>query len=512
MRLSPAVLSALKAGTHVPPPKVPLDLPKYDQADLRPGIVHVGVGNFHRGHMAAYLDALFNEGKGMEYGIVGASLFGSTRRDALQPQGWLQTIGARDGTGTKGRILASMVDYLPVDPKNGHPELQKMLTNPDIKIVSLTITEGGYFIDPGSGKFNASHPDIQHDAANPESPKTVFGMIIKALKQRKEAGIAPFTILSCDNVMHNGDVVKSVVEGLAELTDPELAKWMTENVTYPNGMVDRIVPATTDAEREFVVENFGYEDAMPVFCEPFTQWVLEDNFCNGRPSLEDVGVQFVPDVSPYETMKLRILNGGHAALCYPSALLDVEYVHSSMEHPTIGPFLDCLEKFENIPSVPPVPDTDLQDYWETIKNRFSNPTLADTIARNSNDGSDRQTKFIIPIIEDNLKAGRSVDGLAIVSAMWCRYCRGNTESGKKCGENDALWDRLHKLACEAPQNPQGWLDQSDIYGAIGKNPVFQEAFYTAVKSIDEKGVEATLQDYVTKKSAAKAEDTAAAAA
>jgi mannitol 2-dehydrogenase len=271
MRLSPAILSSLKAGSHVPPTKVPLDLPKYEQSDLSAGIVHVGVGNFHRAHMAAYLDDLFNQGKGMDYGIVGASLFGSTRRDALQPQGWLQTLGARDGSGTKGRILASMMDYLPVQPAQGHPELQKMLVNPDIKIVSLTITEGGYFLDPGSGKFDPNHPDIQHDAANPDAPKTIFGMMLKALKQRKEAGIAPFTILSCDNVMHNGDVVQSVVQGLAQLSDPQLAEWLSENVTYPNGMVDRIVPATTDAEREAVSEFFGYEDAMPVFCEPFTQ-------------------------------------------------------------------------------------------------------------------------------------------------------------------------------------------------------------------------------------------------
>ena len=251
-------------------------------------------------------------------------------------------------------------------------------------------------------------------------------------------------------------------------------------------------------------ENFGYEDEMPVFCEPFTQWVLEDNFCNGRPPLEDVGVQFVPDVSPYETMKLRILNGGHASLCYPSALLDVEYVHDSMSHDAIAPFLDCLERMEMIPSVPPVPDTDLPGYWEIIKERFSNPTLCDTIVRNSNDGSDRQTKFIIPIIEDNLNAGRPVDGLAIVSAMWCRYCRGTTEAGNKCGENDTKWDRLHKLACEAPENPQGWLDQMDIYGLVGQNPIFQKAFADAVAAIDEKGVAGALNDYVAKNTAAGA--------
>lgn len=209
-------------------------------------------------------------------------------------------------------------------------------------------------------------------------------------------------------------------------------------------------------------------------------------------------------------MKLRILNGGHASLCYPSALLEVEYVHESMEHPTIGPFLDCLEHNEMIPSVPPVPDTDLPAYWDIIKSRFSNPTLGDTIERNSNNGSDRQTKFIIPILRDNLEAGRPIDGLAMVSAMWCRYCRGTTEKDTKCGENDPLWDRLNKLALEAPTNPQGWLDQSDIYGSVGQNPVFQDAFAKAVKAIDEKGVEGALQEYIEQNSGKTAEAAAAA--
>ena len=512
MRISPAILPALKAATNVAPPLLPVQVPAYDRADLKAGIVHVGVGNFHRGHMSAYLDDLFDMGEGLDFGVVGASLYSPKRRDALEPQGWLQCLVQRDGESARCRVLGCMMDYLPVDSANGHPELQKMLLEPDIKIVSLTITEGGYFLDPGSGKFDDKHPDMQHDAANPDTPKTVFGMILKALKLRRAAGVKPFTILSCDNVMHNGDVVQKVVQGLAKMSDPELAEWMGEHVTCPNGMVDRIVPATTDAERKYLQETFGVDDEYPVFCEPFTQWVLEDNFCNGRPALEKVGVQFVPDVTPYETMKLRILNGGHASLCYPSALLDVQYVHNSMEHPTIGPFLGCLENTEMIPAVPPVPDTDLQEYWEIIAGRFANPTLCDTIKRNSNDGSDRQTKFIIPIIKDNLEAGRPVDGLAMVSAMWCRYCRGTTESGKKCGENDALWDRLNKLALEAPENPQGWLDQKDIYGSVGQNPVFQEAFAKAVKMIDEKGVEGALKEYIAQNSETSNVDAAAAAA
>ena len=206
--------------------------------------------------------------------------------------------------------------------------------------------------------------------------------------------------MSCHNVPHNGDVVRSVVVGLADLTDSELAKWIAENVEFPNSMVDRITPATSDDELKFLKDNFdGLEDVAPVFCEPFRQWVLEDRFCSGHPPLEKKGVEFVPDVTPYETMKIRILNGGHASLCYPSALLGVDYVHESMEHPVIGPFLDCLERNEIIPTVPPVPDTNLEEYWEIIQERFANPTIMDTIRPNCSDGFSHQPMFIVPVAE-----------------------------------------------------------------------------------------------------------------
>lgn len=245
---------------------------------------------------------------------------------------------------------------------------------------------------------------------------------------RRKAGEKPFTVMCCDNVPHNGDVTRSVTVGFAHLVDPDLAKWIDENVAFPNSMVDRITPQTTPAMQEFIKNAYDIDDVMPVFCEPFCEWVLEDKFCNGRPPLEKAdGVTFVPDVTPYENMKIRILNGGHASLCYPSALLSLDYVHDSMNHPTIGPFLDALERNEIIPTCPKdAIDRDPVEYWKIIAKRFSNPTIQDTIDRNCYDGASRQPKFIVPVINDNLKAGRSVSGLALVCAMWCRYCQGKS--------------------------------------------------------------------------------------
>ena len=337
MRLSAAALPQLS--------KTDVSVPTYDRSLLKAGILHIGLGNFHRAHMAAYLNDLFNKTKDdldPSWAIAGAGIlsFDQDKRDLLESQDWLQTLVVRDADSTKASVIGSMIDFLPISPQ----AIQEKLEGGDIKIVSLTITEGGYYLN--DGKFDPTHPQIQQDIQTPDDPKTVFGIIVKALKQHKEGskGKAPFTVLSCDNIPHNGDIAKSVIVGLASQTDASLAEWIEANVGFPNSMVDRITPASTAEQREFVKSTYDLEDAAPVFCEPFRQWVLEEKFTAGRPKLEILdNVKFVPDVKPYEFMKIRILNGGHASLCYPSALLGLQYVHQAMEHPTIGPFLDALE-------------------------------------------------------------------------------------------------------------------------------------------------------------------------
>ena len=331
--------------------------PKYDRASLKPGIVHFGVGNFHRSHQAVYLDDLFNSGEGHDWAIVGAGVFEGEKagREKLQEQDWLTTVVEQDAGHRQARVTGVMIDFLtPGDAA----DIIEQLADPAIRIVSLTITEGGYFIDPASGKFNPTHPDIVADAGNIGAPKTVFGLILAGLIKRRDDGIVPFTVMSCDNIPHNGHVTSDAVVGLALLIDEDLAGWVSDNVAFPNGMVDRITPATSDRERAILANEFGLEDNWPVFCEPFRQWVLEDKFTDGRPALEKVGVQFVDDVSPFELMKIRILNGGHAAIAYPSGLLDIHFVHEGMQEPLVSDFLNKVEQDEIIPTVPPVPGTD----------------------------------------------------------------------------------------------------------------------------------------------------------
>ena len=481
--------------------KLTLKTPAYDRKELTAGIIHVGVGNFHRAHQAAYIDELIGlaDVYGNEWAILGAGVmpFDAKKREALEGQDWLTTLVERQADFVNARLIGSMIGFIPVEPPN-HDPLKAALMDPKIKIVSLTLTEGGYFLNPATGTFDPKNEKILEDAANPDAPKTIFGLMVQALKKRRDLGVDPFTVMSCDNIPHNGGVAKGVVVGLAKLMDEELASWISENVGFPNSMVDRITPMTGPEERKFIKDKLGYDDAWPVFCEPFKQWILEDDFRSGRPALERVGVQFVPDVKPYELMKIRILNGSHASLCYAAALLELKHVHDAMGHPVISAFLDCMQRKEVIPSVPPVPDTDLEDYWELIQARFANPMILDTIDRICFDGANRQPKFIIPPAADNLRDGRPIDGLALVSAMWCRYCQGKAESGRRFEPNDPIWDQLHDTALKAAEDPSVWLGMSAIYGDVGTNPRFAEAFSSSLRAISEIGVEKTMQEYIKK--------------
>ena len=334
--------------------------PNYARDALRAGILHIGVGNFHRAHQAVYLDDLFNRGRDLDWALLGAGVRAGDQamRSALEPQDWLTTVVELEPGANSARVTGAMTGFVPVG-EDAAP-IVDALDDAALRIVSLTVTEGGYCIDPATGSFNPEHPDIRYDAAHPDRPKGVFGALVAALKRRRDRGAAPFTVMSCDNIPHNGRVAMDAVAGLAELTDPALAAFIREKVAFPNSMVDRITPATTDRERSMLEERFGIRDNWPVFCEPFRQWVLEDNFPTGRPALEDVGVTFTSEVAAFELMKLRILNGGHAAIAYPAALMGIHFVHDAMADPLVRGFLDKLEAEEIIPHVPPVPGVDLQ--------------------------------------------------------------------------------------------------------------------------------------------------------
>ncbi|WP_439624235.1 mannitol dehydrogenase family protein [Shinella sp.] len=470
-------------------------VPAYGREDLKAGIVHFGVGNFHRAHQAVYLDDLFNLGLDHDWAIIGAGVLPSdaAMRAKLEGQDFLTTVVEQDNNRSGARVTGAMTGYLA--PGNAAATIAQ-LTDPAIRIVSLTITEGGYFINPASGHFDPSHPAIAADAANPADPKTVFGLILAGLKARRDKDIPPYTVMSCDNIPGNGEVTHAAVSGLARLSDPDLADWIDGNVAFPNGMVDRITPATGAREISIVADDYEIDDQWPVFCEEFKQWVLEDNFPEGRPELEKVGVQFVPDVAPYEHMKIRILNGGHAAIAYPAALLDIHFVHEAMEDADIRAFLAKLEREEIIPVIPPVPDTDLNDYFALIERRFSNPKIADTIPRLAQDGSNRQPKFILPSTADRLARGEDVTGLALVSALWCHYLAGTTDSGKPIPLNDPNADRIQAAASAAKDNPQAFLALDDIFGAVAQSDLFQQRFANALTSLQRDGTRETLKRYL----------------
>jgi mannitol 2-dehydrogenase len=487
VKLSSAALAGLPATVA---------RPRYDRGRLTAGIVHFGVGNFHRAHQAVYLDDLLNAGRDHDWAIVGAGVLPAdiVARAKLKEQDWLTTVVEQDSDRMAARVTGGMIDYL--TPGDTALILER-LADPAIRIVSLTITEGGYYIDPASGLFNPKHPDIAADAAALATPRTVFGLILAGLMRRRTAGTPPFTVMSCDNIPHNGRVARDAIAGLAALADPKLAEWVEANVAFPNGMVDRITPATTERERQIARDEFGIEDSWPVFCEPFRQWVLEDRFPTGRPAFEAVGVEFVRDVSPFELMKIRILNGGHAIIAYPAGLMDIHFVHEAMENELVRGFLAKVEREEIIPVVPPVPGVVLEDYYRLIERRFSNPRIGDTVRRLCLDGSNRQPKFIIPSIADRLKAGQGVAGLALESALWCRYCFGTTDSGAEIAPNDPNWDRMQASARAARADPSAWLAMADIYGDLGQSPAFAAAFAHSLETLWEVGTRQTLTRYLS---------------
>lgn len=468
--------------------------PNYKRESLSPGIIHIGVGNFHRAHQAMYMHKLFNAGIAHDWAIRGAGIksYDAVMRKKLQQQDWLSTVVELDDKNLTAQVSASMTDFI----ENDADTLISALSESEIRIVSLTITEGGYFMDDKTGTFNITHPEIQEDIANISEPSTVFGLIITALKRRREQNILPFTVLSCDNIPHNGDVTKRVVNEMANAIDPDLATWINENVTFPNSMVDCITPATSDQERKRLTTLFEIEDQAPVFCEPFRQWVLEDNFVNGRPPLEEVGAEFVEDVAPFELMKLRILNGGHASIAYPAALLGISFVHDVMANSLIKPYLKKLVTEEIIPSLPAVPGVDLQEYFSIIETRFSNPEVRDTVPRLCQDASNRLPKFILPIIAANLQQGRDCKGLALVVALWCRLCYESSKTDNELQLDDPQASRLIKQAQLAQEDAAIFLQMNDIFGILSANETFTNHFTFWLEMLSNSDTKSTLEYYV----------------
>ncbi|MCG2623708.1 mannitol dehydrogenase family protein [Arthrobacter sp. I2-34] len=491
-------------------PKLRLPTPDYDRSAVGVGIVHIGVGGFHRAHQAMYLDQLMQQGRALDWGICGMGVLPGDRRmkEALAAQDYLYTLVVKHPDGsTNARVVGSIVDFVhaPDDPQTA----VERLADPSVRIVSLTITEGGYNFNQATGEFDATTADVVHDleaaaaAARGETaagPRTVFGLVAEALHRRRERDLPPFTVMSCDNIQGNGDVARRQFTAYAALRDKGLADWMDSNVPFPNSMVDRITPVTAEEDRRRLAEDYGVEDRWPVVCEPFAQWVLEDRFVGGapgRPPWEEAGVQLVDEVEPYELMKLRLLNASHQALCYPGYLAGYRYAHEVCSDPTFVQYLLKYMDREATPTLKPVPGIDLEGYRHQLIERFANPAVRDTLARLCAESSDRIPKWLVPVIRENLAAERPVDVSAAIVASWARYAEGADEQGAPIDVVDQRRDQVMAAAArQLSGDPLAFVRDRDLFADLADHPEFTEPYLRALESFHERGARATIESLI----------------
>jgi mannitol 2-dehydrogenase len=471
-----------------------LPVPDYDRDLVTAGVVHVGVGGFHRAHQAMYHDQLMNQGTALDWGICGVGVMAADRRmkEVLDAQDGLYTLVLKHSDGTyEPRVIGSIVEYLfaPDDPE---AVIEKMAAE-STRIVSLTITEGGYNLSDVTGEFDVANPDVLADLEPGAVPRTTFGLITEALRRRWKRGLAPFTVMSCDNLQDNGYLSKRVFTAFARLRDPELGDWVEREARFPNSMVDRITPVTTDTDRAEIRERFGIEDLWPVVCEPYTQWVLQDAFTAGRPPYERVGVQVVEQVEPYELMKLRLLNGSHQAMAYFGYLCGYRLVHEAAQDRLFQAFMLGYMDCEATPTLAPVPGVDLEGYKHTLIERFSNPQVRDTIARLCAESSDRIPKWLLPVVRAQLVTGGEIRRSAAVVASWARYAEGFDEAGQPIEVVDRLRDTLMRLARRQYEDPDAFIANREVFGDLVDQKPFVSAYRSALTSLHQHGARATLE-------------------
>jgi mannitol 2-dehydrogenase len=471
--------------------------PSYDRARLTPGVVHIGVGGFHRAHQAMYHERLMNQGEALDWAIRGVGLMPGDRRmrAVMEAQDGLYTLVVKHPDGTlEPTVIGSILGY---EFAPEHPEAAiEAMAAPSTRIVSLTITEGGYNLHHVTGAFDATHPAVIADLEPGATPGTTFGLVAEALRRRRDRGLGAFTVMSMDNLEGNGQRAREAFTAFARLREPALGAWVERNACFPNSMVDRITPQTTDADRAALRERFGVDDLWPVVCEPYTQWVLEDEFACGRPPYEHAGVQVVEDVRPYELMKLRLLNAGHQVLCFFAYLAGYRLVHEAMRDPVLRRFLRGYLDEEATPVVPPVPGIDLGDYKDSLVERFSGPEVRDTVARLCAESSDRVPKFLLPVIREQLATGGEIKRAAAVVAAWARYAEGVDEHGQPIEIVDRLKDRLTAAAGRQREDVDAFLADRELFGELIDDSRFVDAYRWALRSLHERGARATLERLV----------------
>jgi fructuronate reductase len=470
--------------------------PAYDRAATRIGVVHLGVGAFHRAHQAVYLDDRLAAGE-TDWAICGASLRAPDTADALIPQDGLYALAVRSGEGERLRVIGSLRRIL-VAPADPEALLQAMI-QPQVRIVSLTVTEKGYCHDPATGTLREDHPDILADLAHPREPRTALGFLVEALRRRRQSRLLPFTVLCCDNLPANGRTVARVVSRFATLLDPDLGRYVEGEVAFPSTMVDRIVPATTDADREAIAARLGMSDAWPVTTEPFSQWVIEDRFGSGRPRLEEAGAELVADVAPYELMKLRLLNGSHSTIAYLGYLAGYETVSDVMADAAFARFVQEFMDDEVTPTLSVPSGADLSGYKHSLRERFANPALRHRTWQIAMDGSQKLPQRLLGTIRDRIVAGAPFPRLALGVAAWMRYVTGVDERGRPIDVRDPMQARLRAIADQAGSNPTrlgtALLSVSEIFGDLCGDERLSVPVLSALSRLYKAGARRTVAEW-----------------
>ncbi len=474
---------------QLPPP---VQVPGFDPARVRAGIVHLGLGGFHRAHMARYTHDLMElHAEALSWGIIGAGLMPADRRmrDSLVPQDNLYTLVERAADAETVTVIGALAGVLFAGDSSS--ALVQAIGRPDIRIVSLTVTEHGYCLNRATKQLDPQHPLVVKDLADAQRPSSAIGIIVEAYRRRRESGQPAFTALSCDNIQHNGTVLRDAVLALAGLRDPALADWIAEHGSFPSTMVDRITPVTAEADVAALTQRYGFVDRWPVFAEMFTQWVIEDRFPAGRPAWQDVGAQFVSDVAPYEFMKLRLLNASHLAVSGMGRLAGYTTIDEAMGDVLIRRFMAALMQRETAPTLPAVPGIDLAQYQATLIERFANPAIKDTVERVN---TDAPLNVLVDPIRDRLRAGASVDLLALALAAWLRRVRGEDEQGQKIDIRHPLADELRAKAIEGGADPRPLLAITPLFGETGSDPRLQQPVGRWLAMLYQHGARKTLAD------------------
>jgi len=435
-------------------------VPTYDRTELTPAVVHIGVGGFHRAHQAVYFDELARQGISTDWGITGVGLRSPQMGEVLRDQDNLYTVVVRDADGDDVRVVGSVIRYLyaPEDPE----AVLSALADERTRLVTLTITGTAY----PSGDVDPEDELVRADVETPGTPGTAFGYVVEGLDRRRRAGLPPVTVLSCDNMQHNGESTRRAVVSLALLRNPELAAWIEANVTFPSSMVDRITPETSPERRDEISAEHGVDDRWPVITEPFSQWIIEDDFCNGRPPLEAVGVDFVDDVRPFELMKTRMLNGAHSALGHLAVLAGFETTDQAMANPVVRQYVQGFLA-EAATGLLQVPGVDLDSYATTLVERFSNPQISDRLTRLCRRSSTKVPSYVVPSLQLALDHGTPREHLVLAVAAWFRYLRGVDMAGRPVTIDDPRAGLLQELARAGGNDPRPLLAERSIFGDLG---------------------------------------------